>query len=156
MSAASGEPTANDLSASASGFVLSRWLFLRFLALVYLCAFAAILPQMMGLFGEQGIGPAQGSLYAAGRIAGPSACWAYPTIAWINSSDAFLQLIPVAGIFVSLLALAGLVTLPALILCWYLYLSIVTIGGPFLSFQWDALLLEAGFLAMFFAPLQFF
>jgi hypothetical protein len=30
-----------------------------------------------------------------------------------------------------------------------LYLSLVTIGQPFTSFQWDALLLEAGFLAVF-------
>jgi hypothetical protein len=30
-----------------------------------------------------------------------------------------------------------------------LYLSLVSVGAPFLNFQWDALLLEAGFLALF-------
>ena len=35
-----------------------------------------------------------------------------------------------------------------------LYLSLETIGQEFLSFQWDILLLEAGFLAIFLAPLQ--
>jgi lipase maturation factor 1 len=33
--------------------------------------------------------------------------------------------------------------------CFVLYLSLVSIGQPFTTFQWDALLLEAGFLALF-------
>ncbi len=37
----------------------------------------------------------------------------------------------------------------ASIVCFVLYLSISVIGEPFTSFQWDALLLEAGFLAIF-------
>src|SRR5580700_6109530 len=41
-----------------------------------------------------------------------------------------------------------------LFLLWALYLSLCTISSPFLSFQWDNLLLETGFLAIFFAPLQ--
>ena len=39
-------------------------------------------------------------------------------------------------------------------LLWLFYLSIVSVGGDFLSFQWDMLLLETGFLAILFAPLQ--
>ena len=46
----------------------------------------------------------------------------------------------------------GVLTLPALAGAWVFYLSLVTVGQDFLSFQWDALLLEAGFLAIFFAP----
>ncbi len=44
---------------------------------------------------------------------------------------------------------------PALLLAvlWAFYLSLVTVGGDFLAFQWDILLLEAGFLAIFLAPL---
>ena len=34
-------------------------------------------------------------------------------------------------------------------LLYVLYLSLCTIGQDFLSFQWDMLLLEAGFLAIF-------
>ena len=41
---------------------------------------------------------------------------------------------------------------PCLALLWLLYLSLVTVGRDFLGFQWDNLLLEAGFLAIFFAP----
>ena len=35
---------------------------------------------------------------------------------------------------------------------WLLYLSFLVLGGPFLSFQWDILLVEAGFLTIFIAP----
>lgn len=46
-------------------------------------------------------------------------------------------------------------TFIALIVCWILYLSLTVIGQDFLSFQWDVLLLEAGFIAIFLAPLPF-
>src|SRR5262249_33214223 len=36
--------------------------------------------------------------------------------------------------------------------CWALYLSFVSIGQEFLYFQWDNLLLESGFFALFVAP----
>src|SRR5262249_13181178 len=35
-----------------------------------------------------------------------------------------------------------------------IYLSLCTVCREFLSFQWDILLLESGFLAIFFAPLR--
>jgi uncharacterized membrane protein YphA (DoxX/SURF4 family) len=41
-----------------------------------------------------------------------------------------------------------------LFLLWALYLSFCVVAGPFLNYQWDTLLLETGFLAVFFAPLQ--
>jgi len=37
---------------------------------------------------------------------------------------------------------------------WASYLSIFLVGQTFLSFQWDILILETGFLAMFFVPNQ--
>src|SRR5438067_1685387 len=39
-------------------------------------------------------------------------------------------------------------------LLFVFYLSLVVVGQNFLSFQWDILLLETGFLAIFFAPWQ--
>ena len=48
-----------------------------------------------------------------------------------------------------MLLLAGLLSRWMAAACFLLYLSIVTVGQPFTSFQWDALLLEAGFLALF-------
>src|SRR5262249_17007602 len=37
-------------------------------------------------------------------------------------------------------------------LLWLFYLSLSVVGQDFLSYQWDALLLETGFLAIFLAP----
>ena len=50
--------------------------------------------------------------------------------------------------------IVGIAPAPCLALLWLLYLSLVTVGRDFLGFQWDNLLLEAGLLAIFFAPLQ--
>ena len=77
-----------------------------------------------------------------------------PTLTWLNSSDAFLQLLCWSGILASISVIAGLLTAPALALCWIFYLSLTVAGQIFLGYQWDALLLEVGFLAIFFAPLQ--
>ncbi|HKS97174.1 MAG TPA: lipase maturation factor family protein, partial [Terriglobia bacterium] len=52
----------------------------------------------------------------------------------------------------ALLVILGIATGPSLAAAWVFYLSLVTVGGDFMSFQWDILLLEAGFLGIFFAP----
>jgi uncharacterized membrane protein YphA (DoxX/SURF4 family) len=48
----------------------------------------------------------------------------------------------------------GIAPAPCLALLWLVYLSLATVCRDFLGFQWDNLLLEVGFLAIFFAPLQ--
>src|SRR5260370_31366767 len=58
------------------------------------------------------------------------------------------------GAVLALLVVAGVAPAPALALCWLAYLSLSVVGQTFLSFQWDVLLLEAGWLAIFYAPLQ--
>ena len=135
-----------------SSYALSRWLFLRLLGLVYALAFIALRVQIVGLIGAHGIVPAADLLQAAKTGYGAEAYRAYPTLAWISSSDASLKLFCSLGVVCGVLILLGVLTRPALIGAWALYLSLMTIGGGFLSFQWDALLLEAGFLAIFLAP----
>jgi hypothetical protein len=49
--------------------------------------------------------------------------------------------------------MAGVVPVLMLALAWVFYLSLVLAGQAFLSFQWDSLLLETGFLALLWAPL---
>ncbi len=46
----------------------------------------------------------------------------------------------------------GVLPVPALVVCWVFYLSLCGAGQDFLEFQWDMLLLETGFLAIFLAP----
>jgi lipase maturation factor 1 len=131
---------------------LTRWLFLRLLAIVYLAAFASLWPQIPGLIGSQGILSASHFLAVVARLMGPARYHVFPTLAWLNSSGTFLEFLAGAGVVCSILLFLGLASGPALVVLWVLYLSLTTVGQDFLSFQWDVLLLEAGFLAMFLAP----
>ena len=119
------------------------------LGLVYLAAFASFWPQMDGLYGARGIAPAAHYLAAAHSTLGASAFYQVPTVFWLNSSNSALLWCCILGSISGLLLTAGVFSRIASIVCWVLYLSIVSVGQPFTGFQWDALLLESGFLAMF-------
>jgi predicted DCC family thiol-disulfide oxidoreductase YuxK len=137
-----------------SSYVLSRWIFLRLLGLIYVIAFVSLRVQVLGLMGSHGILPAGDFLEAVHGSLGSQAYRLFPTLAWISSSDAALKLLCSFGALFGLLVMFGVFTRPALVLAWLCYLSLVTVGRDFLSFQWDALLLETGFLAIFLAPVQ--
>jgi len=77
-----------------------------------------------------------------------------PTLCWFDPSNVFLHFLCGAGAVISMLLIAGLAPVFSLALLFVLYLSLTIAGQTFLSFQWDILLLETGFLALFFAPWQ--
>ncbi len=131
---------------------LATWLFVRVLGLVYLIAFASLATQIIGLVGANGITPAAPWLDAVERQIGTQAYWRVPTLCWFGASDAVLRRLCVTGVVLSLLLVAGITPKLVRAVLWALYLSLVNIGQNFLSFQWDALLLETGFLAIFLAP----
>jgi hypothetical protein len=131
------------------GYEITGALFLRLLGLVYLAAFASYWPQMTGLFGSRGILPLAQLLPAIRSEIGASALYRVPSLFWFNSSNAALVWCCAVGCLSALLLLSGVFSRAAALVCWILYLSIVSTGEPFTSFQWDALLLEAGFLALF-------
>ncbi len=135
-------------------YILTRWLFLRCLGLIYLVAFASLAVQIPGLLGSRGLLPAADFLRAAGIALGGRRVWLLPTLAWLDASDRFLVLLCGTGTALSVLLMLGVAPVPALAGLWLCYLSLVNIGQDFLSFQWDVLLLEVGFLAIFVAPLQ--
>ncbi len=135
-------------------FHLSRWLFLRGLGCIYLIAFLSLWVQIHGLVGSNGILPAGQYLEAVRQQIGTEGYYLVPTLFWLNPSDAFLHFLCAGGILLSLVLIAGFIPSFALVSLWAFYLSLVTVGQVFLSFQWDVLLLEAGFLAIFFAPLH--
>ena len=136
-----------------------RFVFLRGLALVYLIAFLSFWTQMDGLIGSRGIVPA-GELMAVEKAqwaqahAGLERFHFLPTFAWWGASDRALHWQCGLGVACGLALLAGVAPALMLFLLWALYLSLCAISSPFLNFQWDVLLLETGFLAVFFAPLQ--
>jgi len=135
----------------ATYFESRRW-FIRSLGAIYLIAFVSLWLQVDGLIGEQGILPVGQHLQLAQEQLGGEAHFLLPTLCWFNSSDAFLHFLCAAGALVSVLLMAGLAPALLLALLFVLYLSLTVAGQTFLSFQWDILLLEAGFLAIFFAP----
>ncbi len=133
-------------------FRLSQSLFLRGLALVYFIAFASLIPQILGLIGENGIQPASSYLNAIQGQFGSQRYWILPTLAWLNSNDAFLQMLCWGGVGLAAILFAGFMPMIVLVGLWVFYLSIVNVGPDFLSFQWDSLLLETGFAALLLAP----
>lgn len=127
------------------------WLYLRILGLIYLSAFVSLWLQIDGLIGEEGIVPAGQYLNALNQRLGPERYRLLPTLAWLNPTDGFFHLMCAAGTLLSIVLAAGVLQVPALAALWALYLSLCSVGSVFLSFQWDTLLLEVGFLSIFLA-----
>ncbi|XP_072216729.1 lipase maturation factor 2 isoform X2 [Excalfactoria chinensis] len=139
-----------------------RELFLAGLAAAYLAAFVSLYLQIPGLYGRDGILPARRVLRLSGK-----GLWEQlrdvPTLLWLGPH---LGLDTEQGM--ELLCLLGAVGSMAALLCSSLrdsllfavlrvfYLSLYQVGQVFLYFQWDSLLLEAGFLAVLVAPLRLF
>lgn len=126
------------------------------MGLVYIAAFASWATQVTGLIGEHGIVPCSPFLNFAVHHSGAERFLALPTLFWLDSSDFALQCLPWLGVFLSLVFLFGVMEGPLLLALWIFYLSIVNVGADFMSFQWDLLLLETGFLAVFLAPWKLF
>lgn len=128
---------------------LVSWIFLRLLGAIYLAAFASLAAQIVGLVGESGILPAGRYLEAARQGWGAAAYWRLPTLFWLSATDTALLAATVAGVAFSVLVILGIWVRGALACLFVLYLSCVYAGQAFTNYQWDQLLLEAGFLAIF-------
>jgi lipase maturation factor 1 len=136
----------------ATTYRLTRQIFLRLLGAVYVIAFVSLWVQIDGLIGSPGILPTHSYLDEVAAYLGADKFWRAPTLCWFNSSDAFLHGLCAAGTVAGGLIILGLVQLPALVAAFLCYLSLAIVGQDFLEFQWDSLLLEAGFIAIFFSP----
>ncbi len=134
-------------------FCARRW-FLRALGLIYLIAFVSLWVQIDGLVGSNGMSPVSQFLPAAREQLGREAYSLLPTLCWFNLGNAFLHFLCGGGVVLSLLLIAGIAPFVSLIALFVFYLSLTIAGQTFLSFQWDILLLETGFLSIFLAPWQ--
>ena len=147
----SSRPFLNRLTSAlpqAGEFALTESLFLRILGLIYVTTFASFWPQIVGLVGSHGVVPANQFLMAVRGEQGPLFL-RLPTVFWLGISDHGLVACCILGCVGGVCLAAGFLRRLAAAVCWILYLSLVNIGQPFSSFQWDALLLESGFLALF-------
>lgn len=139
--------------ASADTWLWARWLFLRGLGLIFFSAFYSLAFQIHGLIGEKGILPAGPYLtQVSATFRGVGRFWYAPTLLWVNPGDVALTLVVAAGLIASLLLTLNVWPRATVGICTILFLSCVSALQDFSSYQSDGMLLEAGFLSIFFAP----
>ena len=124
------------------------------LGAIYLLAFTSLKRQVRGLYGRRGILPVRGYLDAIDRARPlPQGRWSWrlraaPSWLWLDASDrGLVRLCTIGQVAGAALAL-GVWPRLAAAAAWSAYLSFSSVGRDFLRFQWDVLLLEAGFHAM--------
>jgi hypothetical protein len=144
-----------DTERGASGRLLPRWIFLRAVGLIYYSAFFSLVFQIRGLIGPRGILPAGEYLQALAERFGHVGYWYAPTLLWFSSSAHMLTGICWAGMIASLLLVLNLWPRGMLAICFVCFLSFVGAAQDFSAYQSDGMLLEAGFIALFFAPAGF-
>ncbi len=132
-------------------YFTSRSWFLRSLGIIFLIAFLSFWLQIDGLIGERGIMPLPQLMEAARTQLGGRDWLVLPTLCWINSSNVFLHFLCGTGAVLSAFLIAEIAPILSLVLIVGIYLSLSVAGQTFLSFQWDILLIETGFLAIFIA-----
>jgi hypothetical protein len=152
---------------AASGQRLARWthgvwpgssgpavatLVHKLLALTFLDAWISLGTQIRVLIGPRGLMPLARFLeVVSAESEGSIPLLPYPSLLRFAAltGDAVLVAGTVIGVVLALLALAGLRPRLCFALGTVLYLSYAAACRTFLSFQWDNLLLECGFLAAF-------
>ncbi|MEU5597966.1 lipase maturation factor family protein [Streptomyces sp. NPDC020298] len=133
---------------TAPEYWLSRLVFQRALAAVYLVAFLGAALQFRALLGERGMLPIP-------RFVERVPFWRAPSLFQLRYSDRLFAACAWTGCAVSAALLAGLDSQLPLwggmllwLVPWALYLSIVNVGQTWYAFGWESLLLEVGFLAV--------
>jgi hypothetical protein len=140
-----------DRDEGVATHLIARWLFLRALGLIFFSAFFALLFQIRGLIGPQGILPADDYLQRA-RTLGPLRFWYAPTVLWLSSSNHALMTLCWVGLIASVLLVANVAPRATLMMCFICFLSFIGASQDFGNYQSDGMLLEAGFLSLFIAP----
>jgi hypothetical protein len=141
-----------DSEHGASDRLIPRWLFLRWLGFIYFSAFYSLIFQIRGLIGPEGILPASDYLDAVAHSLGHVRFWYAPTLLWFSSGPHMLVGLCWAGMVGSILLVLNIWPRGALAVCFLCFLSFVSAAGDFSGYQSDGMLLEAGFIALFFAP----
>jgi len=137
------------LTSFSGDYWLTRLVFQRGLGIVYFIAFLCALNQFRPLLGEHGLLPAPAFMARISFRESPSLFylapkdWAFSAAAWIGLALSCLVIAGVADRYSSWLNAAIWAAM------WLLYISFVNVGQTFYGFGWEAILLEAGFFAIF-------
>ncbi|WP_030378457.1 MULTISPECIES: lipase maturation factor family protein [unclassified Streptomyces] len=134
---------------TAPDYWLSRLVFQRALAVVYLVAFLGAALQFRALIGERGMLPVP-------RFTARVPFRRAPSVFHRHYSDRFFAGWAWTGCAVSAALVAGVdgwlplwAAMALWLVPWVMYLSIVNVGQTWYGFGWESLLLETGFLAVF-------
>lgn len=141
-----------------------RQCFLTTMSLVFLWAFSSLYIQLPGLYGDNGIMPIRSVLRCESKNELDCAFSGLrPTILHLFTASKFtplqaIEIVCLIGIGLSALSIVftrcqDFIVYLAL---WFGYLSCFQVGQTFLSFQWDTLLIETGFLTALVAPCRLF
>jgi len=132
---------------------IPRWFFVRTLGAIYFSAFFSLVFQIRGLIGPAGILPAGDYLQAVTHTLGHwQRFWYAPTVLWWSSGCGMLLAVCWAGMIASILLLLNFWPRAMLFICFVCFLSFVSAGQDFSGYQSDGMLLEAGFISLFFTP----
>ena len=124
-------------------------LFWRCLGLVYVAVFANLAPQALPLRGRRGLAPVAETLRrVSADLPGLRGALYFPTLFWLDSSDAALVLLPWAGMLGGAAIAAFGPSVWALLLCWACFLSWCHSCAEVVPFPWQVLLCETGALAL--------
>jgi hypothetical protein len=153
-----GKPSLNIFNTEYS-YHTAHWLYGRSLGIITLIAFLSYWYQADALIGEQGLLPWTNDLTNIEQWCNQNPDlnkWIiYPTLLWLEPLAYHHLLFAVGTISALLLSLGFIPTISALV-SYLCYLSLMVVGEPFLSFQWDALLCETLLLSLPFLPLTKF
>jgi len=145
-----------DSEHGASDRLIPRWIFLRALGGIYFSAFFSLVFQIRGLIGPQGILPANEYLQAVAHSVGYGrGLWFAPGLLWLASGPHMLTGLCWVGMGASVLLAVNIWPRGTLVICFLAFLSFVSAAQDFSGYQSDGMLLEAGFISLFFAPAGF-
>lgn len=149
----------NQSEYEPASYWLTRVLFLRFLAFIYLVAFCVAFEQNEALLGENGLTPAiayikqsrDSLVSSSGNL---SAFLQLPTVFWFlaPTSNNLASVALIGALLSSLVIIKGAANMLIMSTLWLFYMSIVNVGQTWYSFGWESQLLETGFLAIFMVP----
>jgi lipase maturation factor 1 len=133
--------------------LFSRWLFLRALGFIYFSAFFSLVFQIQGLIGPDGILAADNFLHVIAQSLGRwERIWYAPTLLWFSAGNQVLIALCWVGMLASILLVLNFWPRGMLAICFVCFLAFVAAAQDFSGYQSDGMLLEAGFISLFFAP----